>query len=184
MQIKDYTEKTTLSGTEELILQNESGGITQKTTINAILNLALASFQYPIGTILEVRRESARPGNMGYAGTWADVTSDWADRVPRAAGSLAGTAFTTQEDAFQEWQLGADHDASGARDYWGYSGDRDSSNGQVNGWTYFSALFMNTECRGCPRRLKAMPLTNSNPIRVADETRVKSFIVEYWERIS
>lgn len=46
-QIKDYTEKTTLVGTEEWVLQNTGGGVTQKATTDT-----LASYiNEPIGTI-------------------------------------------------------------------------------------------------------------------------------------
>jgi hypothetical protein len=76
-----------------------------------------------------------------------------------------------QEDAGQAWQLGASADDTGARDYWGTTGARDTYNGSGPNAT-FTALYMGTTgTQGSAKKLYGVnDGTNGTP-RTGTNTR-------------
>ncbi len=102
-----------------------------------------------------------------------------AARDPQGATRGAGTPNgSIQQDAFQGWQLGATADATGARNYWGSTEQRDYVQSPTNN-TNFTPLNMGTLLQGVSRMLKAVSDGGvtyegkvNQAVRVSVETRM------------
>ena len=92
-----------------------------------------------------------------------------------AGGGLAPTLAEVQEDQAQSWQLGADEDATGARDYWGRTGVRDFQ-ADTSATANHTSTQMGTAFQGTSRMLKAKNDGTNGDIRLGLENRIKALV--------
>lgn len=87
-----------------------------------------------------------------------------------------------QEDQSQAWQLGADEDATGARDYWSKTGLRDNQN-DFSAQANYTAFNLITTAQGDSQMVKAMnDGTNGDPrsgLNTRDSTIGTNFGITY-----
>lgn len=139
---------------------------------------------YPIGTTAMVTRIEERPSALGLTGVWTDVTSSYGDRVPRTAGALAGSAFSLQEDAMQRITGYTSYNATANGGSIAQGGAFQHSS------PYVSPAGGNQYVGGNPNMappdyhiFDSAYSFSPNPAKTdLVETRVKSFVVEYWRR--
>jgi hypothetical protein len=93
---------------------------------------------------------------------------------PRAMGSF-------QADAFQSWQLGADHDDTGARNYYGVISNRDFTS-SVTAAVDYGAPFFGRNVQGPGRMLRPMNDGTHGDPRISNETRPENIALIYCMR--
>lgn len=93
----------------------------------------------------------------------------------QSSGGESDTVGEMQEDRFQGWQIGADADNTGAREYWGITGVRDNSPQitPVANRTY--SLFITTG-QGLAQMIKAKNDGTNGPPRTGLTTRGKGIV--------
>lgn len=189
-----HTENTTLdksgflraSGSANALVESDvTNSLGNSTTLVASQKLVSDIAEVPVDQIFAFDTATPPKGYIArngqaidrntmpklYARYGANMPDD-RDRVHRMAGSLAGVAGATQEDAMQKI-VGRTSDiyggnapsASGALHYAG------STSGQIN------------TSSGTPRSLWGIMFDSSYVTRTADETRVKSRIVIFCNKI-
>jgi hypothetical protein len=115
------------------------------------------------------------PETRGYALRGLDVVASVdPDGASRDYGSI-------QLDAFQGWQLGAERDSTGLRDYWGRTSTRDQQTTSVGAPNNTFPVFV-TSAQGSSQMLHAKnDGTNGDP-REATETRMTNVAVQFGIR--
>lgn len=81
-----------------------------------------------------------------------------------------GSVGATRNDQMQAWQLGADNDNAGARDYYARAFTRDNAVSQVPA-TDYTNIFMQTTAQGGANKVKAMDDGTNGEPRTGNETR-------------
>jgi phage-related tail fiber protein len=97
-------------------------------------------------------------------------------------GNFSGTLGTYQNDKFQAWQLGADEDLTGSRDYWGFAGERDKLQSLIVSSSY-AGVFLYRFAQGVSNKLYAKNDGTYGAIRQGAETNPVNagvnFIIKY-----
>lgn len=84
-----------------------------------------------------------------------------------------------EEDQMQGWQLGTTADGTGARNYWGAGGSRDTTNTTTGGAT-LSNLFLGTDAQGSTTMMKAMDDGTNGTPRTGSTTRENRIGMNYY----